>query len=109
MTGGVTVSAKEERKRREREVRPIRPGFGPACLLCWATRPREGKRKGSDALGWAEAEGREGPGLRAKDGEGEGFFPFSFVCFLFFISKSFQSSFKTIQKYFDFAQNHTIK
>jgi hypothetical protein len=86
-------------------------------LPCWAVGKEIGqgkKEKGSGALGWAEAEGREGPGLRAKDGEGKGFFfPFSFVCFLFvslfFISKSFQGSFKTIQKYFDFAQNHTIK
>ena len=53
-------------------------------LPCWAVGKEIGqgkKEKGSGALGWAEAEGREGPGLRAKDGEGKGFFffPFSFV------------------------------
>ena len=75
-------------------------------------------REGQRALGWAEAErgswasccagpkgtagGGEGVGPSGqKDGEGGGFFPFSFVCYLFvsfFISKSFQSSFKSIRK-----------
>jgi len=84
-------------------------------------------REGQRALGWAEAErgswasccagpkgtagGGEGVGPSGqKDGEGRGFFPFSFVCFLFVYFFYFQVFSKQFQinskKYFDFAQKH---
>jgi len=63
-----------------------------------------GEEEKSGALGWAEAEGREGPGLGAKDGEGEGFFFLFFfllfVSFLFPFFFLFQSLFKAVSKQF---------
>jgi len=52
------------------------------------------------ALGWAEAEGREGPGLRAKHGEGGGFFSCFFCLFPFCFFFLFQSLFKAVSKQF---------
>jgi len=66
---------------------------------------------------WAEREMEKGVAWKGR-GEGLGVFgpkqmegdvsPF-FSFLLFFFSKPFQNSLKSVWKYFDFSQNHTIQ
>jgi len=85
-------------RRRGREH--AEPGAGQLGLRPRGVRPSEGEGGGRAACFQLGQRGEEERGR---------FFLFLLFIFFFFISKSFQSCFKSIRKYFDFAQNHTIQ